>query len=161
MKYFNTMTINTLEDLKKQYRELALIHHPDCGGTTEAMQTVNSEYENLFERYKNIHTNAKGETYTKETEETANDFMDVIQKLVTMKDVVIEIIGCFIWLSGNTKYYKEQIKGLGFKWHSTKSMWYKSPAWYRKYNSNNYSIDEIRFMFGSKTVENEETNKIA
>ena len=43
MKWF-TPTPKTLEELKKQYRALAMKHHPDCGGTVEAMQQNNNEY---------------------------------------------------------------------------------------------------------------------
>lgn len=39
-----------LEELKKAYRDLALKHHPDCGGTNEAMKLINAEYEDLFKR---------------------------------------------------------------------------------------------------------------
>ena len=38
MKYFNH--IGTLDELKSEYRRLALENHPDRGGSTEAMQEV-------------------------------------------------------------------------------------------------------------------------
>lgn len=50
MKYFSN--IKSLDDLKYQYRKLALAHHPDKGGTTEAMQEINNEYEVLFPIWK-------------------------------------------------------------------------------------------------------------
>lgn len=37
-KWFNNP--KTLEELKKQYKKLAMAHHPDCGGTTEEMQDL-------------------------------------------------------------------------------------------------------------------------
>lgn len=46
MKYFNN--INSLGDLKKQYRLLALENHPDKGGSIEKMQEINNEFEKLF-----------------------------------------------------------------------------------------------------------------
>ena len=51
MKYFNNP--HTLEELKKQYKALALKYHPDCGGDTAIMQAVNAEYDELFSRLKN------------------------------------------------------------------------------------------------------------
>ena len=42
IKYFHNP--QTLEDLKKQYHELAFKHHPDRGGSNEDMKTVNIEY---------------------------------------------------------------------------------------------------------------------
>ena len=47
MKYFDS-SIKTLEQLKAAYRRLAKQHHPDHGGSTEAMQEINNEYTALF-----------------------------------------------------------------------------------------------------------------
>lgn len=47
MKYFKN--VNTLEDLRKQYKELLKKFHPDNPeGSTEATQEINSEYDELF-----------------------------------------------------------------------------------------------------------------
>ena len=45
-KYFEN--INTLEELRKQYKELLKLHHPDNGGNLEIMQEINTEYDRLF-----------------------------------------------------------------------------------------------------------------
>jgi curved DNA-binding protein CbpA len=50
------------EDLKTQYRKLAMLHHPDAGGTTEAMQAVNREYDQLFIIWKRCDQIANDET---------------------------------------------------------------------------------------------------
>lgn len=147
MKYFTN--IKTLEELKKEYKRLALENHPDRGGDVEVMKAINAEYDIMFNRVKDIHINAKGETYTKKNNETPSEFKDIINKLIRMEGLEIEIIGCFIWLSGNTKAHKDNIKALGFKWHSTKKMWYKAPEDYRKKSKKKYSIEEIRDMYGT------------
>ena len=41
MKWFNNP--RTLEELKKQYKKLAVAHHPDLGGNTADMQEINNE----------------------------------------------------------------------------------------------------------------------
>ena len=53
MKYFQTC--NTIEELKKEYRRLAQINHPDNGGNPEKMKIINCEYEKEFNRLKDIH----------------------------------------------------------------------------------------------------------
>ena len=50
MTYFQN--IHSLADLKKEYRRLALQHHPDKGGDTAIMQRVNTEFERLFDIWK-------------------------------------------------------------------------------------------------------------
>ena len=148
----------TIEDLKAAYRALAMQHHPDRGGDTETMKIINNEYDNLFETVKNIHRNASGETYTKETTETPDQYREVVSKLITlnMDGVEIKLIGSFLWVSGNTRPYKDEIKALGFKWSNNKVAWYLSPPGYKKYNNKQYSLDNIRDMFGSQNVRNPE-----
>ncbi len=147
MTYFTNC--ETLEELKKEYKKLAMANHPDMGGDEETMKAVNAEYDKVFIKVKNVHRNKDGETYTKENTETANEFKDIIEKLIKMNGIEIEIIGCFIWVSGDTKPNKDAIKAMGFRWHSDKKMWYKAPESYRKKSKAQYSIEEIRDMFGT------------
>ena len=49
-KYFEN--ISTLEELRKQYKELLKIHHPDNGGNVSEMQEINSEYDRMFKLLK-------------------------------------------------------------------------------------------------------------
>lgn len=159
MKYIKNVT--TLEDLKKVYKKLAMKMHPDRGGDEEEMKVLNNEYDDLFAKLKNTHKNKDGETYTKETSETPEQFKDIINKLFSfkMKDVDIEIIGSFVWLSGNTKEYKEEIKSLGFRYSPKKYSWYKAPDDYKKRSRKNYDMNTIRKMYGSEKVVQSEKQK--
>ena len=49
-RFFDSLT--TLEALKKEYRRLAMIFHPDCGGTDADMQELNRQYEEAQNRIK-------------------------------------------------------------------------------------------------------------
>jgi len=40
----------SLDEIKKEYRRLALIHHPDRGGNLERMKLINSAYDILSKR---------------------------------------------------------------------------------------------------------------
>ena len=46
MAHFGRVT--SFADLKKQYRTLAVEHHPDKGGDTETMQEINAEFDKLY-----------------------------------------------------------------------------------------------------------------
>ena len=51
-----------IEDIKKAYRELVKIHHPDKGGDSKVMLEINAAWEILKVRHKNLNLN-KTSTY--------------------------------------------------------------------------------------------------
>ena len=146
MKYLNN--IRTLEELKKEYRRMAMKLHPDHGGSGEEMKILNSEYAALFDRVKDVHINKNGEEYHRESNEAPSDFINIINELLTLIGIHIEVIGCFLWVSGNTKPHKNKLKALGLKWHSKKECWYLSPERYRRCGNQEYSMDYIRDLYG-------------
>ena len=52
-RYFNNP--ETLEELRKQYKELLKKYHPDNGGSEDAAKAFHCEYEELFKVLKNRH----------------------------------------------------------------------------------------------------------
>ena len=85
----------------------------------------------------------------------------MIENLIHFENVKIEIIGEWIWLSGNTREYKERIKELGFRWSQNKVAWYFHEGTYKKRSKNNFSLNELREKFGTHEVENELQYKLA
>lgn len=153
MKYIKN--VSTLEELKREYKKLALKLHPDMpNGDEQAMKDLNNEYDLLFSKLKDTHKNHEGEFYTKATEETVNEWKDILDKLFSLKmvDVEIEVIGSFLWITGNTKPYKDDLKALGLKWGVKKKAWYLSPKGYKRYGKKKYEMNEIRSMYGSQKV---------
>ena len=151
MKYFKNC--RTAEELKKEYRKLAMKLHPDIvGGDGEAFKEMQTEFERLWERLKNVHQNAEGKTYTakQKTAETPKEFIHIINVLIGLQGVDVEICGSWIWVSGNTKAHKETLKQLNFKWAHKKQAWYYHAEPYRKKSHVDYTLDEIREIFGSQ-----------
>lgn len=65
---------HTLDELKKEFRRLCLIHHPDRGGDNDTMAAINAEYETLFPVLK-LAYNKTAEVPTHETAESyRNEF---------------------------------------------------------------------------------------
>ena len=160
MRFFTDC--KTAEELKKAYRTWAKKLHPDLGGNAEEFKVMQAEYERLWERLKNVHQNAQGETYTKETDETPQEFINIINTLVKLNGVHVELCGSWIWCSGNTQPYKETLKSLKFKWAHKKKAWYYHTEPYRKRSHRELTLDEIRDMFGSQsyTAKGEEEKKL-
>jgi len=160
MRFFTDC--KTAEELKKAYRAWAKKLHPDLGGDAEEFKVMQAEYERMWEHLKNVHKTAEGETYTKETDETPQEFINTINVLIRLEGVYVEICGNWIWASGNTQPYKETLKGLKFKWAHKKRAWYFHSEPYHKRSRRELSLDEIRDMFGSQsyTTKAEEEKKL-
>ena len=164
MKYFKN--VHTLEELRKQYKELLKKYHPDnANGSTEATQEINAEYDRLFKLLKDKHerksdntadsTNTKQSEYSKNMYDWENDrsLREILQKIINFDGIEIEIVGAWIWLSGNTYNYKKELKELRFKWASQKKQWYFHTDIFRKKSHKSLSMDDIRSYYGSTKVQ--------
>ena len=153
MKYFTEC--KTLDELKKQYRRLAMIHHPDVGGDVEAMKAINNEYAALFETLKDQH-NARaaadetGKTST--TTEAPEEFIAIIEKLLRLDGLEVELCGSWLWIGGNTREHKEALKAAGCRWSSSKKLWYWRHAEDgHRWHKGNKTMSQIRNKYGSQT----------
>lgn len=149
-KYFNG--IKTIQELKKEYKRLALINHPDRGGNEDIMKQINAEYDIVLEKLKDTANEDVNEF------EYAENFKSIINKLIQYNDLVIEICGSWLWVSGNTYPYKKILKELGFVWRNKKQMWSlgdKSNGHHKE-----WSMDKIRVTFGSQVIKPEQPLKL-
>jgi curved DNA-binding protein CbpA len=166
-KYFSKA--DTLEELRRQYKELLKKYHPDnADGSTEATQEINAEYDELFKVLKNRHEKA-----TDNTEKGKNDFnnmkydfsedqklREVLQKIISFSNINIEVCGGWIWVDGNTYEYKDALKEIGFRWAREKKKWYYHTEAFRKRSHKKLSMDDIRNYYGSTEVETQETKRL-
>jgi len=146
---------HTLEELRKAYRKLAMLHHPDKGGNTANMQQINAEYDYLSKNLIESNTGfSEGRKYYEQT--FSADLKSKINEVINIPDVTIEVIGSWIWITGNTRTVKEQLKASGFTFSHNKAAWFWHSGEYRKNNGAVFNIDDIRQMWGSQTIESEE-----
>lgn len=154
-KYFTFVA--DLEDLKAQYRILCKINHPDLGGDVEAMKAINNEYST---RLKSGMFNAEfEETHTSADIEEA--LRDIIEKTCTFEGLIIEICGRWVWFTGETKKYKDQLKTFGCFWARKKAAWYWRPADEKRRRGKPVELDQIRAKYGSKDVKIRYSTKIS
>lgn len=152
-KYFSN--VKTLDELKAQYRRLAMKNHPDHGGSEEAMKAINAEYDKLFEQLKhaqNTAADADETGRTHRTTETPEEFRNIIAALLKMHDMTVELCGSWLWIGGNTKEHKEELKALACRWSNGKKLWYwHHPEEGVKWSRGKKSMNEIRTKYGSQT----------
>ena len=147
MKYFTTCT--TLDELKKEYRRLAMANHPDRGGDEATMKAINAEYASRFEVLKSQH-NTTADAYRKTTE-APEEFISIINALLKVPGLVVELCGSWLWISGDTRSNREALKAAGCRWSSSKKMWY----WRHQEDGAHWSrgkksMDQIRKAYGSQ-----------
>lgn len=159
MKYFNN--IETLEELRKQYKELLKKFHPDNPqGSTEATQAINAEYDSLFKSMKDRHehkrTDGTGQantSYDNMKWDFAEDekLREMLSKIINFDGIRIEIIGNWLWCFDSFGYRKE-LKELGFKYAHNKKAWYYHTEAFRKKSHKALSMNDIRNYYGSTEI---------
>lgn len=113
----------TLDSIKKKYRELCKQYHPDLHGSSceEIMKRINAEYETVYENARSGHSAEKSDS--KETM-SAGIFANIINELIVCEGLNIDIVGFWIWVDGNTYPYKDKLKSLGFRWSKNRKKWH-------------------------------------
>lgn len=161
-QFLDPYQLSSLEELKKAYRKLCLKYHPDiCKSVSKAeaeeiMKQINAEYSTAAEVIKR-RAQAGGNVNEKDAHESAESLMkfaDLINQFVVFDDLNIEIIGVWLWVSGQTFKHKSELLAAGFRWSKQRKMWYwhapqDGPAFHRK---SKMSTSEMRLAFGSTTV---------
>lgn len=165
MNYFEQKI--SIADIKAHYRKLALQYHPDRNpgtDTNEIMKEINNQYHARLKQ-------ANGQTITddqgirheyKYNYDVEQALVEKIRELLAlrMEGVEIELIGVWIWVSGNTKPYKDELKKAGCFWHVKRLCWYfhTGKFYYKRYSEN--SFDELRYKYGYTDVKDFEQNSM-
>lgn len=153
----------SIEEAKRLYHKLAMANHPDLGGDLETMKQINNEYDIIAERLANIHESATGDTYTAETENTEipADFRNMINNLIHMEGIIVELVGKWIWVTGNTYQHKDNIKKMGFKYASTKKAWFWHNPEDSTVNRKKMSLEDIKTKYGCTSFQTNSRMAIA
>jgi hypothetical protein len=168
INYFSNC--HTQEEAKAEYRRLALIHHPDRGGDLRTMQDINAQYAAFIathakttERQRQAEAHAAGK-------KTAADYHDLdevaevlrvkIEAALNIPGIEVELCGLWIWLTGETKAHREEIKSIGgFRFSPDKCAWYFAAV--PSFNRQKRTLDEIRQMHGSRVFSRSEREEEA
>ena len=150
MKFYTNC--HTLEELKAEYKRLAKMYHPDCGGSDEMMAQVNAQYDELAKRLPK--TRADGTTYQpkEEEREAPEQFRASVAAIIGLKGLQIELCGAWLWVTGETYQHRDTLKAAGYRWSKNKNAWYWHAEGYQIKSRKRYSMEEIRGMHGSERI---------
>ena len=163
MAYFTN--VHTVGEAKSLYRHLAKENHPDLHGheTTEAMQAINDEYHKVLaslDGSTSIGSDNKEHTYHY-NRDVEQELMDKIAELLGLKleGCEIELVGTWIWVSGDTKPVKDKLgkNGAGMTWHSRRKRWYWKRAGYSSRYNKKASFADLRDFYGSRSFKDDDS----
>lgn len=161
MEYF--LGLHTVEEIKSKYRRLAMHYHPDRGGDAEAMKSINREYHEALRRYHGAKTEgSEGKEHTYYYNEAIEQA--VIEKLadliqLSLPGVRIMLVGTWLWVDGETKLVKEQLKSAGLQWHTQREKWYWHTGRYRR-GASHADFDKIVVKYGYREFESKKRKEL-
>lgn len=152
MKYFSSIT--NLEGLKAEYKKLCKIHHPDLGGDTATMQAINAEYQQLLKTGRL--------DFGQSNAEIEESIRDIIERATVLEGLVVELCGRWVWFTGETYKWKDQLKAFGCYFAAKKKAWYWRPAdEARQGKHKTLELDQIRTKYGSQVFGQKEREALA
>jgi curved DNA-binding protein CbpA len=145
----------TTEEIKKEYRRLAYLHHPDRSGDTATMQEINAAYAFAMKNATRSERPGRSEAEYA-TMDTINErIRAAVEAAVKLPDLEIEICGLWVWVSGNTRPVKDALKEAGYQWAPKKARWYFAGIPSR--SRGDRTMEEIRALYGSEIVKSGRT----
>lgn len=137
-----------LEEAKKLYKKLARENHPDLGGSADEMKRINAEWDNFLK---------SGCSFKDEAEKASGEKYAEIINVFIKYDVTIDIVGSWIWITGNTYSIKDELKRYGFKWASKKKAWYMGESTGKH---SKMTLDQIKEKYGCNSFKGHKANRL-
>lgn len=133
-----SQALNILKPEKAAYRAACKRYHPDINPDgAEIMKLINAAYDFLKKHL--------GQWSTSQRDRTETPIDEIFSEILNR--IHIEVCGTWLWVTGNTRPYKDALKAAGLKF---------ARKYWRPESRRVLSLDEIRFTFGSREIETEE-----
>lgn len=148
LKFFRE--VSTLQELKTTFKTLILFWHPDRNASEHAEENTKLiiiEYQYLlktgnFENEFSSSTNLENELLNKD------NYINVINTLSKIDGLIIELVGGWLWISGNTYANKDVIKSVGCSFAPKKKLWYYRDDEYKVRRGGVKDIEDIKSKYG-------------
>lgn len=124
-KFFTADDMADMDTLRQAYRRLVLHYHPDKHEADEAekytalFKSLQTEYDEVLRGLEDGHYEKARTTY--KMEKALQDMIDAVMRI---PGIVVELCGCWLWVSGDTFMQRARLKAAGFKYSKKKQRWY-------------------------------------
>lgn len=113
------------------------------------MKQVNLQYEDrLRGEFRKSYSNEEAEDFVNLEREVAAK----VAEIIGLKGIIVELVGRWIWVTGETFRAKAQLKSAGFWWASKKLAWY----WHKPQDTctsyGKKSLEQIRDTYGTTVL---------
>jgi len=156
---FDYSVINDIDSLKKEYFKLAKKYHPDAGGSTIQFQNLQKEYDIAF---KKLLSGSKLSSDEKQNEIIVDEAIkEIINQIISLEGINIELVGKWLWISGNTYPVRTTLKAAGLIFIKKNNV----PYWIYKGSESKgrgkMDIEEIRQKYGTAKFDIKPPKKIS
>lgn len=102
---------------------MALKYHPDRNPLgNELMKAVNTAFDFLMtniDKINQFQSSNENDRYN-----YSEELENILKTLSGMSGVIFEVIGNWVWISGETREHKNTLKELGCRWAAKKKQWF-------------------------------------
>lgn len=135
--------------IKTRFLELCKRYHPDLGGSHEAMIALMAAYE---ERLRGEFRKSMSDDDASDAVAMEREVADKVAEVIGLEGLIVELVGRWIWATGDTWTHRARLKASAFYWAAKKKAWY----WHKPEDSvargGKKSLEEIRSKYGSKIL---------
>ena len=115
------------------------------------MKAINNEYSKAIELM------LRGGKLSSEDYEKSIKYNELyrqaIENIIPIEGIIIDLVGSWIWVTGNTYPVREQIKKAGYFFAGKKQAWYfRSEEYKFKGTGESLDLDEIKNKYGSERI---------
>ena len=133
-----------IKEIKNRYKDLCKKYHPDLNPAgLEMMKLVNAAMEALEDfNPEFVHNKDQAQS------SYGAEIWSALQTAHSL-NLDVEVTGAWLWLHGDTKPVKDQLKQAGFFWSPKKRLWYFRPKAYKSRSRGKFTMEDIRIKYGS------------
>lgn len=142
----------SLDEAKKLYRRLSLENHPDRGGDLKKMQEINRQYQAFLSSFRP--GKERPDETTEQAEEEINlsqEFWKALSMILPLEDLTVELVGSWLWATGNTYQHRGTLSLAGFKYAKAKKAWFFTTDEI-SFSKKRQTLDEIKYKYGAHKI---------